>query len=213
MAVLQEMADALIAGNANKVKELTETALADGIPAGQIIRDGLIPGMAVIGERFKKNEIYVPEVLIAARAMQAGLGIVKPLLSEAEAAEKLGTVCIGTVKGDLHDIGKNLVAMMLEGAGFEVIDLGVDVPPEKFVEAVKEHNANYVALSALLTTTMVNMKETIQALTDAGLRDSVKVLVGGAPVTQSFADDIGADGYAPDSGTAVDIAKKLIGAA
>ncbi|MGI6565934.1 MAG: cobalamin-binding protein [Firmicutes bacterium] len=213
MAVLQEMADALIAGNANKVKELTEKALAEGIPAGQIIRDGLIPGMAVIGERFKKNEIYVPEVLIAARAMQAGLGIVKPLLSEAEAAEKLGTVCIGTVKGDLHDIGKNLVAMMLEGAGFEVIDLGVDVPPEKFVEAVKEHNANYVALSALLTTTMVNMKETIQALTDAGLRDSVKVLVGGAPVTQSFADDIGADGYAPDSGTAVDIAKKLIGAA
>ena len=213
MAVLQEMADALIAGNANKVKELTEKALAEGIPAGQIIRDGLIPGIAVIGERFKKNEIYVPEVLIAARAMQAGLGIVKPLLSEAEAAEKLGTVCIGTVKGDLHDIGKNLVAMMLEGAGFEVIDLGVDVPPEKFVEAVKEHNANYVALSALLTTTMVNMKETIQALTDAGLRDSVKVLVGGAPVTQSFADDIGADGYAPDSGTAVDIAKKLIGAA
>ena len=213
MAVLQEMADALLAGYANKVKELTEKTLAEGIPAGQIIRDGLIPGMAVIGERFKKNEIYVPEVLIAARAMQAGLGIVKPLLSEAEAAEKLGTVCIGTVKGDLHDIGKNLVAMMLEGAGFEVIDLGVDVPPEKFVEAVKEHNANYVALSALLTTTMVNMKETIQALTDAGLRDSVKVLVGGAPVTQSFADDIGADGYAPDSGTAVDIAKKLIGAA
>ena len=213
MAVLQEMADALIAGNANKVKELTEKALAEGIPAGQSIRDGLIPGMAVSGERFKKNEIYVPEVLIAARAMQAGLGIVKPLLSEAEAAEKLGTVCIGTVKGDLHDIGKNLVAMMLEGAGFEVIDLGVDVPPEKFVEAVKEHNANYVALSALLTTTMVNMKETIQALTDAGLRDSVKVLVGGAPVTQSSADEIGADGYAPDSGTAVDIAKKLIGAA
>ncbi|NLY29897.1 MAG: cobalamin-binding protein [Firmicutes bacterium] len=213
MAILQELADALVAGNANKVKELTEKALADGMSAGQIIKEGLIPGMAVVGERFKKNEIYVPEVLIAARAMQAGLGIVKPLLTEAEAAERLGTVCIGTVKGDLHDIGKNLVAMMLEGAGFEVIDLGVDVAPEKFVEAVKEHNANYVALSALLTTTMVNMKETIQALTDAGLRDSVKVLVGGAPVTQAFADDIGADGYAPDSGTAVDVAKKLIGAA
>ncbi|NLY52147.1 MAG: cobalamin-binding protein [Firmicutes bacterium] len=213
MAILQELADALVAGNANKVKELTEKALADGIPAGQIIKEGLIPGMAVVGERFKKNEIYVPEVLIAARAMQAGLGIVKPLLTEAEAAEKLGTVCIGTVKGDLHDIGKNLVAMMLEGAGFEVIDLGVDVAPEKFVDAVKEHNANFVALSALLTTTMVNMKETIQALTDAGLRESVKVLVGGAPVTQAFADDIGADGYAPDSGTAVDVAKKLIGAA
>ena len=213
MAILQELADALVAGNANKVKELTEKALADGMSAGQIIKEGLIPGMAVVGERFKKNEIYVPEVLIAARAMQAGLGIVKPLLTEAEAAERLGTVCIGTVKGDLHDIGKNLVAMMLEGAGFEVIDLGVDVPPEKFVEAVKEHNANYVALSALLTTTMVNMKETIQALTDAGLRESVKVLVGGAPVTQAFADDIGADGYAPDSGTAVDVAKKLIGAA
>jgi 5-methyltetrahydrofolate--homocysteine methyltransferase len=213
MAILQELADALVAGNANKVKELTEKALADGMSAGQIIKEGLIPGMAVVGERFKKNEIYVPEVLIAARAMQAGLGIVKPLLTEAEAAERLGTVCIGTVKGDLHDIGKNLVAMMLEGAGFEVIDLGVDVAPEKFVEAVKEHNANYVALSALLTTTMVNMKETIQALTDAGLRDSVKVLVGGAPVTQAFADDIGADGYAPDSGTAVDVAKKLIGVA
>ena len=213
MAILQELADALAAGNANKVKELTEKALAEGISAGQIIKEGLIPGMAAVGERFKKNEIYVPEVLIAARAMQAGLSIVKPLLTEAEAAERLGVVCIGTVKGDLHDIGKNLVAMMLEGAGFEVIDLGVDVAPEKFVQAVKEHNADFVALSALLTTTMVNMKETIQALTDAGLRDSVKVLVGGAPVTQAFADDIGADGYAPDSGTAVDVAKKLIGAA
>ena len=213
MAILQEIADALVVGNANKVKELTEKALAEGISAGQIIKEGLIPGMAVIGERFKKNEIYVPEVLIAARAMQAGLAIVKPLLTEAEAADKLGVVCIGTVKGDLHDIGKNLVAMMLEGAGFEVIDLGVDVAPEKFVEAVKEHNADFVALSALLTTTMVNMKETIQALTDAGLRDSVKVLVGGAPVTQAFTDDMGADGYAPDSGTPVDVANKLLGAA
>ncbi|NLJ24153.1 MAG: cobalamin-binding protein [Firmicutes bacterium] len=213
MAVLQEMADALVVGNANKVKELTDKALAEGIAPGNIIKEGLIPGMAVVGERFKKNEIYVPEVLIAARAMQAGLSIVKPLLSEAEAAQRLGTVCIGTVKGDLHDIGKNLVAMMLEGAGFEVIDLGVDVAPEKFVEAVKQHDATHVALSALLTTTMVTMKETIQALADAGLRDSVKVMVGGAPVTQSFADDIGADGYAPDSGTAVDVAKQLTGVA
>ena len=178
MAVLQEMADALIAGNANKVKELTEKALAEGIPAGQIIRDGLIPGMAVIGERFKKNEIYVPEVLIAARAMQAGLGIVKPLLSEAEAAEKLGTVCIGTVRGDLHDIGKNLVAMMLEGAGFEVIDLGVDVPPEvcRGCQGAQRQLCGF----GTVDDNHGEHEGDHQALTDAGLQDSVKVLVGGA---------------------------------
>ncbi|NLK07449.1 MAG: cobalamin-binding protein [Firmicutes bacterium] len=212
MAILQDMANALIAGNADEVTNLTNQALAADIAPGTIIKDGFIPGMAVIGERFKNNEIYVPEVLIAARAMHAGLSIVKPLLSEAEAKDRLGTVCIGTVKGDLHDIGKNLVAMMLEGAGFEVIDLGVDVAPEKFIDAIKEHSATHVALSALLTTTMVTMKQTVQALKDAGLKDSVKVMVGGAPVTQSFADEIGADGYAPDSSTAVDVAKQLIGA-
>ena len=210
MSVLQEIADAVIAGNANKVKELTESALADGIAPGNIIKEGFVPGMAVIGERFKNNEIYVPEVLIAARAMKTGLGIVKPLLSEAESQDHLGTVVIGTVKGDLHDIGKNLVAMMLEGAGFEVIDLGVDVSPERFAAAVTEHNAQFLCLSALLTTTMVQMEDTIKELEAQNIRDRVKVLVGGAPVTDHFAEEIGADGYAPDSSTAVEVAKSFL---
>lgn len=210
MSILQEISDALVVGNANKVKELTEKALAEGIAPGTIIKEGFVPGMAVVGERFKNNEIYVPEVLIAARAMKAGLALVKPLLSESEAKDTLGTVVIGTVKGDLHDIGKNLVAMMLEGAGFEVIDLGVDVSPEQFASAVEQHNANFVCLSALLTTTMVNMRDTIKVLQEKGLRDKVRVLVGGAPVTDSFAKEIGADGYAPDSSTAVDVAKGFL---
>ena len=165
-ALLKEISEALIQGNANKVKDLTQKGLDEGLRPGQIIQEGLISGMMIIGERFKKNEVYVPEVLIAARAMHAGLDIVKPLLTEGEVTE-LGTVIIGTVKGDLHDIGKNLVAMMLEGAGFKVIDLGVDVSPEKFVEAAKENNADLVGMSALLTTTMVNMKETVEAFEKA----------------------------------------------
>ncbi len=210
MSVLQEISEALIVGNANKVKELTEKALEDGNSPSSIIKEGFVPGMAVIGERFKNNEIYVPEVLIAARAMKTGLAIVKPLLSEAESRDNLGTVVIGTVKGDLHDIGKNLVAMMLEGAGFEVVDLGVDVGPEQFSTAVEEHGAGFVCLSALLTTTMVNMRDTVKVLQEKGLRDRVRVLIGGAPVTDSFAQEIGADGYAPDSSTAVDLAKGFL---
>ncbi|MCK9222706.1 MAG: corrinoid protein [Limnochordia bacterium] len=210
MAVLQDIAQALIKGDANKVKSLVQTALDEGVRPGQIIQEGLIPGMSVIGDRFKRNEVYVPEVLIAARAMHAGLDIVKPLLAEGE-VQATGVFVIGTVKGDLHDIGKNLVAMMMEGAGFKVIDLGVDVAPDKFVAAVKEHDADVVGMSALLTTTMVNMKDTVKAFEDAGLRDKVKIIIGGAPVTQNYCAEITADGYAPDASSAVDVAKELIG--
>lgn len=207
---LNALKEAVIVGNAPKAKELTEKALAENIPAKQILDEALVPGMTVVGEKFKNNEYYVPEVLIAARAMYAALDILRPILSKSEVETK-GTVVIGTVKGDLHDIGKNLVRMMLEGGGFKVVDLGVDVAPEKFIEAIKEHNANILAMSALLTTTMPSMKVTIDALKSAGLRDKVKVMVGGAPVTQQWADEIGADGYAPDAASAVDKAKELLG--
>jgi len=209
MADLRAIADALKAGNAPKVKEMVEAALAEGVDPVEIVNGALIVGMGEIGVLFKNNEIYVPEVLIAARAMQAGLSVLKPLLADKD-VKPVGKVAIGTVKGDLHDIGKNLVAMMLEGAGFEVIDLGIDVSPEKYVDAVKNHGVDIVAMSALLTTTMPSMKDTIEALEAAGLRDQVKVMVGGAPVTQSFADEIGADGYAPDAASAADLAKELI---
>ncbi|HPT79346.1 MAG TPA: corrinoid protein [Candidatus Atribacteria bacterium] len=209
MVDLREIADALKAGNAKKVKELVQAALDDGIEAVDIVNKALIVGMGEIGVLFKNNEVYVPEVLIAARAMHAGLNILKPLLAEKD-VKPIGRIVIGTVRGDLHDIGKNLVAMMLEGAGFEVIDLGIDVAPEKFIEAVKNTNADIVAMSALLTTTMPGMKDTIEAFKAAGLRDSVKIMVGGAPVTQSFAEEIGADGYAPDAASASDLAKELI---
>jgi len=212
MADFTKISQALIKGDAKTVKELTEQAVAEGIAPGVIIQEGLIGGMAVIAERFKKNEIYVPEVLIAARAMHAGLGVLKPLLTESE-TESAEVFLIGTVKGDLHDIGKNLVAMMMEGAGFRGVDLGVDVPPEKFVEAIREHKPSIVGLSALLTTTMVAMKDTLEAIKASEFKDKVKVMIGGAPVTQNYADEIGADGYAPDASTAVDVAKKLIGVA
>ena len=212
MADFTKISQALIKGDAKTVKDLTEQAVAEGIAPGVIIQEGLIGGMAVIAERFKKNEIYVPEVLIAARAMHAGLGVLKPLLTESE-TESAEVFLIGTVKGDLHDIGKNLVAMMMEGAGFRVVDLGVDVPPEKFVEAIREHKPSIVGLSALLTTTMVAMKDTLEAIKASEFKDKVKVMIGGAPVTQNYADEIGADGYAPDASTAVDVAKKLIGVA
>jgi len=212
MADFTKISQALIKGDAKTVKELTEQAVAEGIAPGVIIQEGLIGGMAVIAERFKKNEIYVPEVLIAARAMHAGLGVLKPLLTESE-TESAEVFLIGTVKGDLHDIGKNLVAMMMEGTGFRVVDLGVDVPPEKFVEAIREHKPSIVGLSALLTTTMVAMKDTLEAIKASEFKDKVKVMIGGAPVTQNYADEIGADGYAPDASTAVDVAKKLIGVA
>jgi len=205
------MARALILGQHTVVGEMTKQALAEGLDPKAIIFKGLIPGMDVVGEKFRRNEYYVPQVLLSARAMYAGLDLLKPLLTQAAADEYPGTVVIGTAQGDLHDIGKNLVAMMLEGAGFKVYNLGRDVAPEKFVEAVKEKEANIVGISALMTTTMPGMKRTIDALARAGLRDRVKVMVGGAPVNQAFCDDIGGDGYAKDSTAAVVRAKALMG--
>jgi len=210
MAVLEEIKEALMAGNANKVREGVSKALEEGIAPTTIINDALIAAMNIIGVKFKNNEIYVPEVLVAARAMHAGMEVVKPLLA-GDALKEKGTMVIGTVKGDLHDIGKNLVIMMMEGAGFKVIDLGIDVPAEKFVQAVEEHKPQVVGMSALLTSTMMQMKKTIEAL--EAYRDKIKIIVGGAPVTQKFADEIGADGYAPDAASAVDKVKELLGIA
>lgn len=208
MADLSALAENLINGKAPEVKKLTEEALAEGVAPGEVLNDGLIKGMSVVGERFKNNEFYVPEVLIAARAMHAGMDILKPALAES-GVKPIGRIMLGTVKGDLHDIGKNLVAMMMEGAGFEVVDLGIDVSPEQFVESAKD-GGGVIAMSALLTTTMTAMKTTMDALVEAGVRDSVKVLIGGAPVTQNYADEIGADGYARDAASAADKAKELI---
>lgn len=209
MANLREIADFLKAGNAPKVKELVQAAVDQGVEPTEILNESLIVGMGEIGVLFKNNEVYVPEVLIAARAMKAGMTIIKPLLVEKD-VQPIGKVVVGTVKGDLHDIGKNLVAMMLEGAGFHVVDLGIDVPPEKFLDAVKDEGIQCVAMSALLTTTMPGMKDTIEAFKAAGLRDQVKIMVGGAPVTQNFANEIGADGYAPDAASAAELAKELV---
>ena len=206
---LKQIYEYTVTGNAPKVKELTQQALAEGVAPGEIITKYLIPAMGEVGDRFERNEFYVPELLIAARAMQAGLAILKPLLADSD-LKSVGKVVIGTVKGDLHDIGKNLVSMMLQGAGFEIVDLGVDVPPDKFVDAIKTNKADVVALSALLTTTMPAMKTTIDALKAAGLRDKVRVIIGGAPVTQRYADEIGADGYAPDANSAVRKTKQLL---
>lgn len=205
------MARALILGHHIVVGEMTRQALAEGLDPKAIIFKGLIPGMDVVGEKFRRNEYYVPQVLLSARAMYAGLDLLKPLLTRTSADDYLGTVVIGTAQGDLHDIGKNLVAMMLEGAGFTVHNLGRDVAPEKFVEAVKARDANIVGISALMTTTMPGMRRTIDALVRDALRDRVKVMVGGAPVSQAFCDDIGGDGYAKDSTAAVVKAKALLG--
>jgi 5-methyltetrahydrofolate--homocysteine methyltransferase len=207
------IARALILGDRDTVGRMTREGLDIGLDPKQIIFKGLIPGMDVVGEKFRRNEYYVPQVLLSARAMYAGLDLLKPLITAAATNEYLGTVVIGTAQGDLHDIGKNLVAMMLEGAGFRVLNLGRDVAPEAFCKAVEEHGANIVGISALMTTTMPAMKRTIDALVRAGLRDRVKVMVGGAPVTQAFADEIGADGYARDSTLAVVKAKQLVSAA
>jgi len=207
---LQQICEGVIAGDAPGVKKLVEQAVAEGVPPSEIISRYLIPAMTEVRARFERGEFYVPEMLIAARAIKTGLTVLKPLLVEGE-LETAGRVVMGTVKGDLHDIGKNLVSMMLEGAGFEVADLGVDVPPERFVGAVREENPDIVGMSALLTTTMLAMRSTIEALVKAGLRDGVKVMVGGAPVTQRYADEIRADGYAPDAGSAVRKAKELLG--
>ena len=206
----QELQEAVINGQAEKVKQLTEAAIKAGEQPQTILQKGLIPAMAEVGERMKNQIFYVPEVLVAARAMKFGLNVLRPLLAES-GAQPLAKMVLGTVKGDLHDIGKNLVGMMMEGAGFQVIDLGTDVSPQKFVEAVRQHGANMVGMSALLTTTMPAMRATIEALKEAGLRDQVKVMVGGAPVTQRYADEIGADGFAPDASWAVDKARQLLG--
>ncbi|MHC4434743.1 MAG: cobalamin-dependent protein [Planctomycetota bacterium] len=207
MADLKALADAVIKGDQNTAQEVTKAALAEGASAKSVLDDGLIAGMDVVGARFKKNEVYIPEVLIAARAMKMAMAILEPELAK-EGVEPIGKCLIGTVQGDLHDIGKNLVAMMLKGAGFDVVDLGVDVDPEKFVDQVKAADAHVVGLSALLTTTMPGMEKTLKALRDAGI--SAKVMVGGAPVTQDYADKIGADGYAADAASAVDVAKSLV---
>jgi 5-methyltetrahydrofolate--homocysteine methyltransferase len=206
MADLNALAESIIKGDRNAVGTLTKQALDEGTSPKDVLEKGLIAGMAVIGKRFKANEVYVPEVLIAARAMKAGMAILEPKL-KASGVQPVGRVVLGTVKGDLHDIGKNLVGMMLQGAGFEVIDIGVDMPAEKFVEAVKKSGAKVVAMSALLTTTMPQMPEVLKAIKGASL--NVKTMVGGAPVTQAYADEIGADGYAPDAASAADLAKVL----
>ena len=209
MAVLDEIKAATIACNMDNTVAGIDQALSEGMSPGDIIQNGLIEAMGVVGEKFKTNEIYVPEMLIAARAMKAGLAKLKPLMVEGD-VETLATVVLGTVKGDLHDIGKNLVGIMMEGAGMQVYDVGVDISPEKFVEAVKENKPQFVGMSALLTTTMPAMKETLEALEEAGVRGDVKVLVGGAPVTQKFAEDIGADGFAENAAEVVDRIKAML---
>jgi len=209
MVELGEIAEKIIAGKADEVRSLVKEAIDEGQDVSKILNEGLVAGMSVVGEKFKKNEFYVPEVLIAARAMKAGMQLLNPILLEKN-IKGVGTMVLGTVRGDLHDIGKNLVGMMLEGAGFEVIDLGVDVAAEKFIQAAKEKNANLVGLSALLTTTMLAMKDVTQAVEKEGLKGKVKVMIGGAPITQDYADEIGADGYAPDAASAVDTAKELL---
>jgi len=201
--------NAILEGDLEATKEAVQAALEAGLAPGSILTDGMIPAMGEVGRLFEAGEYFVPEMLIAARAMQAGLGMLKPHLASSD-VKSAGKVVIGTVKGDLHDIGKNLVALMLEGAGFEIKDLGVDVAPEKFVEAVRAGGVNIVALSALLTTTMTSMKATVEALQQAGLRDQVKVIVGGAPVTEEYARQIGADGCAADASRAVTLARSLL---
>jgi len=207
--IIQSLQENVINGQKSEVEALVRKALDAKLPSEQILNDGLIAGMKEVGARFEAGEFYVPEMLIAARSMQAGLAILKPFLLQG-GVQSSGKVVIGTIKGDLHDIGKNLVAMMLEGAGFEVVDLGTDTTPEKFVNAVKANNAAMIGMSALLTTTMSNMKLVIVALKDAGLSDKVKVMIGGAPVTENFAQEIGAHGYAPDASRAVKLAESLL---
>ena len=207
--VLQDIYDSILSGQNTVTPKAVQAAIDAGVAPAKVLNESMIAAMAKVGQLFEEGEYYVPEMLISARAMQSGLAILKPLLKEAKVASA-GKVAIGTVKGDLHDIGKNLVAMMLEGAGFEIKDMGTDVSPEKFVEAVKTGGVDVVALSALLTTTMTNMKVTVEALKQAGVREKVKVIIGGAPVTDSYAQQIGADGYAPDASKAVSLARGLL---
>ncbi|MDR1712746.1 MAG: corrinoid protein [Coriobacteriales bacterium] len=212
MAILDEISAAVQAGKKQDVEVLVQQAIDDGVSAQDILNDGLLAAMDIIGPKFKNNEIFIPEVLIAARAMNAGTALLKPLLAEAD-TKPLGKAVIGTVKGDMHDIGKNLVRMMIEGKGIEVADLGVDVAPEAFVDYIKSNpEVSLVCLSALLTTTLPALENTVKTIIDAGLNNQVKILVGGAPVTQAFADQIGADGYSPDAGSAAAMAAELIAA-
>jgi 5-methyltetrahydrofolate--homocysteine methyltransferase len=206
MGVIDDLKQAIIGGDRVRAKELAEQAKAEGASARVIVVEGIAPAMEIVGEKFRSNEFFVPELLIAQRAMKEALSVLA-----GEATDYIGTVVIGTVKGDLHDIGKNLVAAMLEGAGFKVVDLGVDVAPDRFVSAAQESAADIVAMSALLTTTMGSMRDTVTALSEAGINDRVKVVIGGAPVTQSYAEEIGADGYASDAASAVGTAKSLLG--
>lgn len=207
--ILKQMQTDLYGGDMDAVEAATRKAIDDGMSPKEILDDGLIAGMDIVGRDFKAGDLFIPEVLLCARAMHVGMEILRPLLAESGVPSQ-GKLVIGTVAGDLHDIGKNLVSMMFQGAGFEVIDLGTDVPPEKFVETVRAENADLVGMSALLTTTMPSMKATIDAFIQAGLRDKVKVLIGGAPVTAEYSEDIGADGFAPDAGAAVDAARELL---
>jgi 5-methyltetrahydrofolate--homocysteine methyltransferase len=208
MSDLQIITETLISGDADTLQELVQQALRAGTPANEILQNGLIGGMDVVGARMESGEMFIPEVLMAGMAMGIAVEILKPLLIDGQASSA-GKVIIGTVKGDLHDIGKNLVVMMIESAGFEVIDMGVDVEPEIFVEKIKEVKPNIVGLSALLTTTMPMMQKTVEAIAEAGLRDSLKIIIGGAPVNQAFADEIGADAYAADAGSASKMAKEM----
>ncbi len=210
MADFEKLSNSVIKGNVEEVTELTQTAIDEGAEPTDIIKKGLIGGMKVVGQRFKAGDMFVPEVMMAAKSMKAGVELVNPLLAEGDTSSE-GKVLLGTVAGDLHDIGKNLVGMMMESASLEVIDLGTDVDPEEFVEAVKEHEPDVVGMSALLTTTMLEMQNTIELLEEEGLRDSVKIIVGGAPVTPDFAEEIGADGWSADAASAKDKALELIG--
>jgi 5-methyltetrahydrofolate--homocysteine methyltransferase len=206
--MVQRIAKTLYRGDIGAVAELVQDALDAGMTPGEVLSDALLAGMDEVGRDFKEGVLFVPEVMFAARAMKAGMDVLRPLLAESDMASS-GKCVVGTVKGDLHDIGKNLVTMMLDGGGFEAIDLGIDLDPSAFVDAVREHNPDVVGMSALLTTTMIQMKATIEALEEAGLRDSVKVMVGGAPVTATFAEQIGADAYDPDAASAVELAREL----
>lgn len=205
----EKLSESVILGNTDETKKLTQQALDEGAQAHEILEKGLLPAMDVVGQRMKSGEMFIPEVLLSARTMGAGMEILRPLLSEND-ADGIGTVIMGTVEGDLHDIGKNLVGMMLEGSGFKVVDLGTGVKPQAFVEAVKDYKPRIVGMSALLTTTMPKMKETVDAIKEAGIREQVKIMAGGAPVTQEFCDKIGADAYGDNAGSAVEKAKALV---
>lgn len=210
MGNFEELSKSVISGKMNDVKALTKSLVDEGNNPLEIINQGLIAGMNVVGARFKNGDMFVPEVLMAAKAMGAGIELVKPLIADQD-MPSVGKILLGTVKGDLHDIGKNLVGMMLESGGFTVVNLGIDIAPEQFVKSIKEHGPDIIAMSALLTTTMLHMKDTIELIKEEGLKEKVKVIIGGAPISQDFADEIGADGFAPDAASAVDLCKRLLG--